>query len=155
VDIKPGKTPARSAKLQLTNDNLKIGIGGTSFRANAFALASKSTVVSLHVAGSNPLIPLAPAINADLNLYLKREGDVLRCFVDGEHDGFPAYELYVNGVLIYCHDPIATGKSAASLFGYGDIKVNTDWIDMQLATGQITSGQICRGSIVRTSTAAR
>lgn len=155
VDIQPGKPPANEDRQKVTNDNLRIGLGGIRLVHNAFSVTSKSTVFSLHVNGRNPLISVAPPINADLNLYLKREGDMLRCFVDGEHDGFPAYELYVNGVLIYCHDPIAAGKSPASLFGQGDIKVNTGWIDIQLATGQIVPGQICKGPIARSSAVSR
>jgi Protein of unknown function (DUF3238) len=149
VALKPGATPAASATLQVTNSNLKIALGGTSLRHNAYAVTSKSTVLSLHADGSNPLISVAPAINADLNLYLKRGGDVLSCLVCGDHDGFPAYELYVNGVLIYCYDPIAAGKSPTALFPPSDIGVNTRWIDIQLVTGQIVTGQICKGSITQ------
>ena len=101
-------------------------------------------MLSLHADGSNPLISVAPAINADLNLYLEHMGNALRCLACGDHDGFPAYELYVNGMLIYCHDPIAGGKSPFALFPPSDINVNTGWIDIQLATGQILSGQICK-----------
>ena len=147
VRIKPGITPAAIDKVQLTSNNLKIAIGGTSLQNNVLALTSKSTVYSMHVDGSNPLIKVAPAINADLNLFLKRVGSVLSCLVIGDHDGFPAYELYVDGVRIYCYDPIAAGKSPASLFGQGDIKVNTGWIDIQLDTGLTSGGQICRSSI--------
>ena len=148
--IKAGATPVAIEPGKTTVDNLKIAFGGTSFRHNAYALASKSTVLSLHADAALPLVPGAPAINADLNLYLKREGDVLRCLVCGDHDGFPAYELYVNGVLVYCYDPIAGGKAPSALFPPSDIEVNTRWIDIQLATGQILSGQICKGSVART-----
>ena len=151
VALKPGATPAASARQQLTDSNLKIAFGGTRGQHDTYALTSKSTVLSLHADGRNPLISVAPAINADLSLFLKREGDVLRCLVCGDHDGFPAYELYVNGVLIYCYDPIAGGKSPTALFPPSDIDVNTRWIDIQLATGQILSGQICKGSVATVS----
>jgi Protein of unknown function (DUF3238) len=154
VAILPGKKPARRATLQTTVDNLKIALGGNSFRHNAYALASKSTVLSLHADGSNPLVAIAPAINADLNIFLKRENDVLRCLVCGDHDGFPAYELYVNGVLIYCYDPIAAGKSPNALFPPSDIEVNTGWIDILLTTGQIKAGLVCKGPIAQPSAAA-
>ena len=147
VALKPGATPAASATLQVTDSNLKIALGGTSSRACGSVMSAKSTVLSLHADGSNPLISVAPAINADLNLYLEHMGNALRCLACGDHDGFPAYELYVNGMLIYCHDPIAGGKSPFALFPPSDINVNTGWIDIQLATGQILSGQICKRSI--------
>ncbi len=147
VGIKPGITPARIDTLQLTSNNLKIAIGGTSLQNNALALTSKSTVFSMHVDGSNPLIKVAPAINADLNLFLKRQGSVLSCLVRGDHDGFPAYELYVNGVQIYCYDPIARGSHPKSLFPPSDIAVSTGWINIDLATGQTSGGQICRSAI--------
>ncbi|HEX7762773.1 MAG TPA: DUF3238 domain-containing protein [Cellvibrio sp.] len=147
VAIRSGASAALRNTLPVTASNLKIAVGGISFKDNAFALASKSTVFSLHVDGRNPLIALAPAINADLNLYLKRVGSALSCLVSGDHDGFPAYELYINGVRVYCYDPIARGAGPAALFPPSDIMVNTGWINIDLGTGQIVAGQICGSSI--------
>jgi RHS repeat-associated protein len=40
----------------------------------------------------------------------------------GAHDGFPAYELYVDGTLVYSYDPRPAGQTPLSLFGSRDTK---------------------------------
>lgn len=44
--------------------------------------------------------------------------------IEGIHDGFPAYEIYINGKRVYQHDPLATGEGLWSLFGDGEYEVN-------------------------------
>lgn len=45
------------------------------------------------------------AIDWDFTMILDASADPVRWTVDGAHDGFPAYEIYVNGTTIYQHDP--------------------------------------------------
>ncbi len=77
---------------------------------------------SMHVDGGIPLMgAAAPNINARFDLYLRREIDgTLKAHLHGNHDGFPAYELYIDGDRIYEHDPVAQGESPTALFGTGD-----------------------------------
>lgn len=92
-----------------------------------------------YVDGGIPLMPsITPNINADLYLDLKRgaSGQLL-VRLEGNHDGFPAYELYVNGQRIHHYDPVAAGKSPMALggLGDGDRRVNVPWRDVQSSAG--------------------
>ena len=39
-----------------------------------------------------------------------------RYSLEGDHDGFPAYEVYIGDKRIFQHDPLATGEGITSLF---------------------------------------
>lgn len=78
----------------------------------------------------NPLfalggISLAPAINADIvvTFSLDSDGNIFYA-ASGVHDGFPAYELYINQQLVNSWDPVAQGKSPFALFPFNDVTVN-------------------------------
>jgi hypothetical protein len=71
---------------------------------------------------------LAPRINFDLRLILQeREGEPARWQLVGAHDGFPAYELYLNGTMVWSYDPSISGGSPLSLVGKGERKVVPRW----------------------------
>jgi hypothetical protein len=80
--------------------------------------------VKFHLAGTNPLEPLAPPINCDLDLLISATGPLISYSLSGSHDGFPAYELYVSNRRIYEFDPVAAGTTPLSLIAIGDIPVN-------------------------------
>lgn len=63
-------------------------------------------------------ISLAPPINADMvvSFDVNGNGDI-EYAVSGSHDGFPAYELYINQVLVYFWDPLAQGTGPLALLG--------------------------------------
>ena len=84
---------------------------------------------SFHVDGGIPLLPdLAPNISANLVLELKCDtAGTLMAKLTGSHDGFPAYEFYINGQRIHHYDPVAAGKTPDALFGEGDRSVNIEW----------------------------
>ncbi|MFA8440279.1 YiiX/YebB-like N1pC/P60 family cysteine hydrolase [Yoonia sp.] len=89
----------------------------------------------LYVDGGIPLMTsLAPNINAQLDLELRRGASgVLMAQVTGNHDGFPAYELYVNGQRIHHYDPVTHNETPNALFGVwnGERSVNVPWRDVQ------------------------
>ena len=73
------------------------------------------------ICAGNPLfsvlgISLAPPINADFTITfdVNSDGDI-EYAVSGSHDGFPAYELYVDQQLVYSWDPVAEGTSPFAL----------------------------------------
>jgi hypothetical protein len=78
--------------------------------------------IKVHCVGkaSNPLasflgIP-APAIDYDFNLTIDYTNAIdLRYSLEGDHDGFPAYEVYIGNNRVYEHDPIAAGQTPVSL----------------------------------------
>lgn len=88
--------------------------------------------------GSNPLLKLAPAINADLTVLLRRNGqDDVMVSVEGRHDGFPAYELYVDGKPVYLHDPVEKGQHPLSLAGPQEWHVDIPWLAIETRSRQV------------------
>ena len=70
-------------------------------------------------------ISLAPAINADIVVSFNLDSDgYIEYAVSGSHDGFPAYELYINQQLVNSWDPIAEGTSPFALNPPEDVTVN-------------------------------
>jgi hypothetical protein len=92
--------------------------------------------VKVHCVGhaTNPLFSIlgipAPAIDYDVNIIIDfTDQEHPKYTLQGDHDGFPAYEFYINDSRIYEHDPIATGQSPLSLgppmeFSIPETKVN-------------------------------
>jgi hypothetical protein len=146
TNLRDGAHPIARETLRATSENLSIAFGGATAFHDFQSVASQSTVLTIHAAGANPLVTGSPDIDADLNLYLKMEQGVLRCRVMGSHDGFPAYELYIDGQRVYAHDPIAAGASPMALLPPSDIDVDTDWIDVTRTGSQmaVTHGRTTR-----------
>ena len=81
-------------------------------------LSDKSIEINCEADSANPLIQLPfglgpPAINYTLKLTIDRNNNTYS--LEGTHDGFPAYEVYINGNRIYEHDPLETGEGLFSL----------------------------------------
>ncbi|HWI69900.1 MAG TPA: hypothetical protein VNS88_16280, partial [Nitrospiraceae bacterium] len=60
---------------------------------------------------------LAPAIDWDIGIFLRLDWEKQKFVFEGnaQHDGFPAYELYLNRKLIYEFDPVLAGTSPYDL----------------------------------------
>lgn len=89
---------------------------GDSQAKQKFWLSGGGTL-RLIVDASNPLgIPGTPAINAmlDITLQFLDSGQVISS-VKGQHDAFPAYELYVQKRLVYSFDPASVGTTPGDL----------------------------------------
>ena len=73
--------------------------------------------VKAHLYGGagNPLVAGAPAIDWDLTLTIDTSGATPHWTLTGAHDGFPAYEVYVNGQTLYTYSP------GPGPYGFGDI----------------------------------
>jgi hypothetical protein len=67
-------------------------------------------IVEIHIYGSlgNPLVT-APSIcctaDWDIALTLEKTPSATNWSISGEHDGFPAYEVYIGKQRIYTYDP--------------------------------------------------
>ncbi len=92
--------------------------------------------------GPPPEPPFAPAIDADITVEISR--DEVRPYVyetsykvSGTHDGFPAYELYIDNNLVYAYDPILVGKGPIAL-----LPTPEAGSDVDIADG--TSGTVSR-----------
>jgi len=88
----------------------------------------QTTHVLLHVDAANPLVPVAPAINADLDLQLipSTPGGISYS-ISGTHDGFPAYELYIRKHRVYSYDPVQVGADPTRLGLPPIITVEVPW----------------------------
>ena len=134
-DKQSGAQPTDTATYPLTDDNLRVYLGGASTRRNVLAVTSQSSVLSIHAAGANPLAPPgAPDIDADISIYLRNGAGGPEVMVDGEHDGFPAHELYINGQRVHHYDPVAAGNGPTALFPPCDQTVQTSWIAVRSST---------------------
>jgi hypothetical protein len=73
--------------------------------------------VKLHTQGKNPLEPLAPPFNCDLDVLISATGTPLISYsISGAHDGFPAYELYISQRPVYFFDPVTQNTNPLNLF---------------------------------------
>lgn len=106
-ELVEGASPINHATLTATDENLNI--------VPAAAATDGATAVKVILAGANPLISASPDIDAELLVELIEKNGAIDVAVTGAHDGFPAYELYVNGTAVYTHDPVATNQTPLSL----------------------------------------
>jgi Protein of unknown function (DUF3238) len=125
LGLKPRSKPVEAKKLGLDSDTNSINA--------AFIPGTNDTVkVLFKVSGSNPLISGAPPFNADINVFIKNQlGEKPLVKVEGTHDGFPGYEIYVNKQLVYGYDPEIKGGTPNNLFGSSDVTILdpfTQWI---------------------------
>jgi len=79
------------------------------------------------VNGSNPLANGSPAIDANLILKMKVFNGRLWFNLEGSHDGFPAYELYIDECRVFEHDPVAENQSPWSLLPPSEYKPRLEW----------------------------
>jgi hypothetical protein len=75
------------------------------------------TIVRVRQSGTVPrsFIVTAPAPAIDYNFTFAFDANG-QCRVSGTHDGFPAYEVFINGKLRYSYDPRDTNERPESLF---------------------------------------
>lgn len=83
---------------------------------NVFSLGKNTISVQFVIDIHNELQLFAPHLDYEITFVLvgDDDGDVSYT-IFGKHDGFPAYEIYLNGQLVYSHDPIATGNAPVAL----------------------------------------
>lgn len=104
--------------------DLTLQVTGRVESADPFGLI-KTVRVTFRVNGTNPLEPLAPAIDCRLDLVVAATGvPAFTYSVTGSHDGFPAYELYLQQRLIHSFDPVQAGTSPLSLGDPNGVQVN-------------------------------
>ncbi len=112
-----GAVPRKTKKLQVTDNNSRVSV----------SRVDKNTVkADFYVRGKNPLIGLAPPFDAFLSVYIRQNVNGFPEYhINGSHDGFPAYEIYINGERVYDYNPVARGGSpAGSLGGRKEIIIN-------------------------------
>lgn len=124
--INSGATATGAATLARTTDNLDVN-ASYNYHTGLPAGVPSDVQLYLKVNGSNPLQSGAPAINADLVLKMKVYNGQLWFALSGSHDGFPAYELYLDECRVFDHDPETDIQSPWSLFPPSEYKPNMEW----------------------------
>lgn len=120
-NLRGAPAPIRRATLPTTSSNLTVGARSVSLGGGVPAVKIK-----LHAAGALPLLPMTPNIDADLDVFLSHRGR-WNYMIRGSHDGFPAYELYIDRRRVYSHDPIARRQTPLSLLPPSEFSVSTPW----------------------------
>jgi len=139
-DRNAGAQPTRRATLAASDDNLRIYAGAPGSTRPITANLENAAMVTIDAVGQLPLSMVAPAIDADITLFIRMNGSNVEVRVDGSHDGFPCHELYVNGQRIYSYDPVAAGSSPEALMPPMDVTAHTSWVTVPNATAQGMSG---------------
>jgi hypothetical protein len=85
--------------------------------------------VSFLASASNPLEPLAPEADVTFDVDLDvRGGQIFEVRAQGQHDGYPSYELMLDGRILYGYDSDAAGKGPLAMFPPLDVDAEVDWI---------------------------
>jgi hypothetical protein len=105
--LSPSPEQVRATAAQLRPDEITV-----NFRVSANLMSPPFSLPSLP--GSDDLESvldfISETVDADIFITLTREaGGRLKFMITGNHDGFPAYEIYVNKLMSYFWDPIAEG----------------------------------------------
>jgi hypothetical protein len=105
--------PAPAARATASDEE----IGATATWSGKPGTTTGVLQVTLDASASNPIAIGAPAADAIIDLFIDyRDGVPVSYRASGSHDGFPAYEIYLNGSLVYSHDSNALGQTPLSLF---------------------------------------
>lgn len=131
--LREGARPVERDMLQATPSNLKAEVGPAANTARTI------TRVELDVEGALPLMP-SPDIDAELRLLLNPGRGGLFYKLDGKHDGFPAYELYLNGTRIWEFDPVAQGQTPLSLLPPMEFTAKRPWTEATGAVAAVMAG---------------
>lgn len=101
----PGSVPFTENTLPAVPPNIEVKFEGSTASTLTVRFRINATLPAEHWTFEN----FAPGIDADLKVRLENMGlsGMVRCYIDSDsrHDGFPAYELYVNGQLLYSSAP--------------------------------------------------
>ena len=117
--LKSGAVETESKQLARTPTNLDVEF--VDFNGASHA-------VKFFVDGPNPLLSLAPAINAEIIVGLRKTvtGKV-EFSIEGKHDGFPNYTLSINGTAVYFWDCVAKNEDPSALGPPMDQVVSLGW----------------------------
>jgi hypothetical protein len=119
-DILPGETTTKRHTLTRTPANLNAEVTRDPDDPD---LVHIRLVIEASVAAEDPILAaIAPTISADLLLSVWERADHTPQFsLTGTHDGFPAFELFINGKSFHSYDPRnVAGLGPAALFGLTD-----------------------------------
>ncbi len=108
-------------------DTAQAGLGGNVLSITHQRVNQSEVRLDWNLIGFVPCgyQPVTPGIDAHFTVFFRQICNAatlgtMQFKVVGSHDGFPWHEMYVNGILVYQHDPCCTGEDPTSLFGSGE-----------------------------------
>jgi uncharacterized protein RhaS with RHS repeats len=111
----------------------EVAIGSGNYTLRAERKTPCSVVVYVDQVGSVPKkFALAPAIDYHYRIWLTQDRDQVKYHLKGKHDGFPAYEVYLQSHLIHSYDPRKSNTGPMALFGSGDVQVDESGVDTEV-----------------------
>ena len=117
--LRPGAKPIASLKLQQSPENLKVEF---------VQMDGATHAVKFTVNGKNPFLPdIAPDIDAEITVGVRKAAGGIQFAIQGEHDGFPNYTVNINNKPVYLSDCIAKGEDPTALGGLVDQDVDVKW----------------------------
>jgi hypothetical protein len=122
LDASGNLTTAALADTSLADNHLKIA-KDTAPKSSVWIengwpkwLGDKTIEIKCRSEAINPLVSGAPAISYTFTITIDKSNPTSPTYsLVGDHDGFPAYEIYINGKRVHEHDPLATGEGLGSL----------------------------------------
>lgn len=118
--VRPGEISNKRHTVVRTPENLAAQV---TRDANDPDLIHIRLTIAARIAADDPIIAaMAPEINADLVLSIwEKAGYTPQFSVEGTHDGFPGFELFINGKTLHSYNPRnIAGLGPAALFGRSD-----------------------------------
>lgn len=116
--LRASALPKARKALERKPDNLEVKFA---------QMAGATHAVEFIVAGANPLLTVAPTIDAVITVGLCKAGGGIEYAVKGDHDGFPDFTLTINGKAVYAWDCVARGEGPFALAAPMDQAVNIGW----------------------------
>jgi hypothetical protein len=117
------RPPIAIATAKVTDDSLAV----TGWMESQPLNPQQVVHLKFHTNAALPLDLLAPAINCDLDVLLLSSAAGLSYSIKGLHDGFPAYELYLEQKLVYSYDPVTANSGPLSLEPPANVSVDIPW----------------------------
>ena len=130
LDASGNLTAAARSDTVLGDATLKTGEGIASnlgMKVIPTWLGDNKIKIRCEVKVGNPLAPtlLGNEIDYIFDVTIDlTDANAPRYSLEGRHDGFPAYEVYIGTKRVFEHDPLATGEGLTSLFGFLEHDVN-------------------------------
>ncbi len=106
-----GKVESKTAK-EKPFQNVKItnAIKGVYLHGPKSTVSNDTSIIEASASAAYPFLEsVSPNIDFTLKVEISLVGNKLTATFDGEHNHFPAYELVVNGKVLYNYDPAANG----------------------------------------------
>ncbi len=100
----PGETTTKRHTLARTPSNLNVQAARDVIDLDMIHIY---LMIDARIAADDPIIAAtAPTISADLKLSIwEKAGYTPQFSLQGTHDGFPAFELFINGKSFHSYDP--------------------------------------------------